>query len=189
LVANIPIADWAVIVIVVGSLLAAELVGSTPTANAAQCEDETDAQSVCAAAIFGRVVWPDGEPAGNGRIMLVADSSASSDATAAIQVHTDPTGRYEATICPCAKLVAFLVLGDGGSCRIPLTAAVVAAPRAEFGSANGLQVQAGGQVSWIASRGPCGIADLDQRGLSIGDVDVLSPFAAQPPSDTGWVSR
>jgi hypothetical protein len=149
-----------VVIIIVGFILAAPLLGSARTANAGQCKDDTDTQSFCTAAVFGRVVWADGEPASNGRIRLVADVSASADAADAIQVHTDPTGRYEAPICPCERLVAFLVLGDGDSCQIPLTAATVAAPYAEVVSANGIQVQAGGQVSWIASGGLCGITDL-----------------------------
>src|SRR5215471_10912129 len=158
--ATVAIADWAIVVIVVGSLLAAQLVGSTPNVYAAQCpREETVAQSVCPAAVFGRVVWADGEPASNGRIRLVADMSASGDDTDAIQVHTDPTGRYEAAICPCQGLMAFLVLGDGNSCLVPLTAATVAAPRMKVVSANAIQVQSGDQVSWIASDSRCGTAD------------------------------
>jgi hypothetical protein len=154
------IARRAIMVVIVSSLVAAQLVGSARTANAAQCMEETGAQSVCAA-IFGRVVWADGEPAGDGRIGLVANNSASDDSGAVIQVHTDPTGRYEATICPCEQLVAFLILEDGGSCLVPLTAATATVPQAEVGStANGIPVHAGGQVSWIVSGGHCGIADL-----------------------------
>jgi hypothetical protein len=155
LLANVPIAREAAMLLVAGLLLLAPPLGSARTVDAAPCKADIDARSVCTTAIFGRVIWADGDPAGNGRIRLVADSSESSDDTDVIELHTDPTGRYEATICPCARLVAFLMLDDGVSCQVPLVASTVAASHAEVASPAGMPVDAADQVSWIANRGTC----------------------------------
>ena len=128
------------------------------------CAWEPEAPPVCTSGISGQVMWPDRSPGRNVIIDLVPNppgiepGAYLSYADSEVRVHTDSSGRYEASTCPCLALMAFLEVGSEATCGIPM-AAITSKTRPDDLSSlpayNGVVVQPGDQIGWIISGATC----------------------------------
>jgi hypothetical protein len=134
------------------------------TADAHTCAYAPEAPPICSESISGVVVWADGRPAGGMRIKLVPNTPGAVPGTyaayagAAVEVHTDVGGHYEARVCPCAALMGFLEIGDDLNCQIVMGAVTPLTTDADLSSLrayNGVQAEPGDRVQWSVGGTAC----------------------------------